>query len=81
MSNERKVFEKLDGDEQEVFDQDRLFNPFHDTRVLYGDRDTEVKAVLAGIDMEVGSCCCWRTALGPGSYFSIWLLHTIPRVG
>jgi hypothetical protein len=50
---ERKAFEKLSGEEKEYFDQDRLFNPFHDTRILYGDQHIGVSSVLAGIDVEV----------------------------
>ena len=53
LDTEKKRFEKLTEAEKEVFDQDRLFNPFHDTRILYGEMDAEVKAVLAGIDIEV----------------------------
>ncbi len=36
------------------YDMDRLFNPFADTRILFGDPATEVKRVIVGIDMEVG---------------------------
>ncbi|MDD2421471.1 MAG: NGG1p interacting factor NIF3 [Heliobacteriaceae bacterium] len=36
------------------FDQERLVNPFSDTRILWGDPEKEVKGVFVGIDMEVG---------------------------
>ena len=29
-------------------------NPYADTRILYGDPDTEVSSILVGIDLEVG---------------------------
>ena len=54
LENERKAFDDLKDAEKEEFDQERLFNPFADTRMLVGDPDQEVRRVLAGIDMEVG---------------------------
>ncbi len=53
LKKEREAFEKLDADEQESFDSERLTNPFADTRMLHGDPDTEVGSLMAGVDMEV----------------------------
>jgi len=50
----KKEFEELKEDQKKEFDLERLENPYSDTRLLYGDRDREVKRILAGIDMEVG---------------------------
>jgi len=52
LAGEKEKFEKLEEAEKEDFDQDRLFNPYADTRVLYGSAETEVKKVIVGIDME-----------------------------
>ena len=54
MEMEKQKFEKLCGDDKEFYDKDRLFNPFSDTRILFGDGDTEIKKVIVGIDMEIG---------------------------
>lgn len=54
LAEEREKYEKLDETEKKSYDQDRLFNPFADTRILYGDPEREVKKVLIGIDLEVG---------------------------
>jgi len=54
LEEEKEKFKSLKEDEKEYFDKDRLFNPFSDTRVLYGELNTEVKKVIVGIDMEVG---------------------------
>ena len=45
-------YEKLKGDDKKFFDTQRLANPFADTRILFGDPATEVKNVIAGIDVE-----------------------------
>jgi hypothetical protein len=50
---EKSRFEKLSAEDREAFDGDRLFNPFSDTRVLNGDPETEIRTVIAGIDMDV----------------------------
>ncbi|MGB4705115.1 MAG: NGG1p interacting factor NIF3 [Candidatus Saccharicenans sp.] len=52
LREERESFEKLSPAEKEIFDRDRLFNPFSDTRVLVGDPETEIRRILAGIDMD-----------------------------
>ncbi len=54
LAEENEAFGKLKDDALEFYDRDRLFNPFADTRILNGDREIEVRRVLAGIDMEVG---------------------------
>ena len=54
LKEEKEKHKKLEGEEAEYYDKDRLFNPFSDTRVLHGELNTEVKKVIAGIDMEVG---------------------------
>lgn len=50
---DKEGFEKLEADEKELFDGDKLWNPYSDTRLLYGDDDREVDGLLVGIDMEV----------------------------
>jgi len=54
LAEEREKYEKLDTDEREFFDVDRLFNPYSDTRILTGDPGTDVRRAIVGIDMEVG---------------------------
>lgn len=50
----QKMFEELKENEKNEFDREKLSNPYSDTRILYGDPETEVKTVLAGIDIEAG---------------------------
>ncbi len=54
LAKERRTYESLNDEAKGDFDADRLTNPYHDTRVLNGDGDVEVKAVMVGIDFEVG---------------------------
>ena len=52
LEQEKTNYDGLKDDEKKEFDQDRLFNPYGDTRVLYGDPELEVSRVLCGIDIE-----------------------------
>jgi len=50
----KKEYQGLKKQQREEFDLERLTNPYADTRILYGDKNSEVKKVLVGIDMEIG---------------------------
>jgi len=54
LAEEKEKYEKLEESEKVSYDLDRLFNPFADSRILWGDPEIEVKKVLVGIDLEVG---------------------------
>jgi putative NIF3 family GTP cyclohydrolase 1 type 2 len=49
----RKEYNKLKGRDKAAFDKESLKNPYSDTRILYGDPNTEVKTIIVGIDMEM----------------------------
>lgn len=50
----QKAAEELKKDEKKEFDLEKLSNPYSDTRILYGDPETEIRSVLVGVDIEVG---------------------------
>lgn len=50
----KEDFEALDDDKKKEFDQDKLTNPYADSKVLAGDLDREIKGLIIGVDMEVG---------------------------
>ncbi len=54
LADEKAKYDKLEPEDREFFDRDRLFNPFSDTRVLVGNPETEIKKAIIGIDMDVG---------------------------
>jgi len=47
-------YEELDKAEKNDFDEEKLKNPYSDTRILYGNKDKEINKVLVGIDIDVG---------------------------
>lgn len=54
LEQNRKEYEELKEEDKPYFDQEKLFNPFSDTRILNGAADVEVQRILVGIDMEIG---------------------------
>ncbi|MCK4809353.1 MAG: NGG1p interacting factor NIF3 [Candidatus Omnitrophica bacterium] len=52
LKEKKRSFERLEKKEKEFFDRDSLFNPFSDTRILWGDPDKEIKSMIVGIDVE-----------------------------
>ncbi len=50
----KEEYEELEGRDKEVFDEQRMKNPFQDSRLLYGDPQTEVEKVMVGINIDTG---------------------------
>ncbi len=49
----QQKYQQLDAKAKGKFDQDRLTNPYADTRILHGDPQTEVKSIMLGVDIDV----------------------------
>jgi len=52
-----------------------LVNPYSDTRILFGDPETEVKSVLVGIDLEVGEVLLAESLRAKGLSVDLLLAH------
>jgi len=52
LKKENAAFDKLKKTEKEYYDNDRLTNPFTDTRILNGTGKENVKKVMIGIDID-----------------------------
>ena len=52
LAREEKKFQKLSKEEQEVFDSEKLKNPYSDSRILFGSPASEIKKIAVGIDLE-----------------------------
>jgi len=49
---QKKSYLKLEKEKKELYDKEKLTNPYADTRFHFGDPDTKVKTILAGIEIE-----------------------------
>src|SRR3989338_3874435 len=43
---------KLEGKEKELFDEERTWNPYSDSRILFGTGEEDVTHLIVGIDIE-----------------------------
>ena len=48
----KKKYNKLDKDSKKEFDQEKLTNPYSDTRILVDNNKKQIKKILTGIDIE-----------------------------
>jgi hypothetical protein len=71
----QKDFDKLAEDERWEFDTECLVNPYSDTRILYGDPETEVSTILVGIDLEVGEVLLADRLRAKGRPVDLMLAH------
>ena len=53
LAEARKEYKKLSKSERWEFDEERLWNPYDDSRILNNPGDPEVKKVFAGINIDV----------------------------
>ncbi len=51
LTREQKRYRRLRGTPREIFDKERLTNPYADTRILFGDLKKRIKKVLVGVDI------------------------------
>jgi len=52
LKKNKKNFDRLDKKGKELFDQDGLFNPFADTRILNGDLTKKIEVEAMGEILE-----------------------------
>ncbi len=52
LDEEKTKHKGLKPKEAEYYDADRLFNPYADSRLLNGNPETNIRRIIAGIDME-----------------------------
>lgn len=45
-------YKKLEGKEKEMFDEERTWNPYSDSRIINGTGDEEIQRMMVGIDIE-----------------------------
>lgn len=75
LEREKKSFESLKKAGREYYEREKLSNPYADTRLLYGERDREVKRMLVGVDMEIGEIILAHTLSNSGKKVDMVFAH------
>lgn len=52
LKKQKEKAAKLEGQEKEFFDEERLWNPYGDSRIICGTGEEDVKTLMVGIDIE-----------------------------
>jgi putative NIF3 family GTP cyclohydrolase 1 type 2 len=68
-------YDALSSEKKEVYDTESLTNPYYDSRIIYGDINTEVKAVIAGIDIETQELLLAKNLLNIGTKIDLVIAH------
>jgi len=71
----RKKYEELKGDDKDEFDVEQLTNPYSDSRISFGDDDTEVNRVLVGVDIDVSEILLAKELERQGTKIDLILSH------
>jgi len=75
LSQTEKSYKQLKKDEKELFDKEKLTNPYSDTRILCGNLNMEVNEILIGIDLEVGEVLLADRLNQKGKKINLLLAH------
>jgi hypothetical protein len=71
----REKYDLLSPREQKNYDVESLENPYYDSRILYGDKNTEVKNVMVGIDIESSEIVLARQLINSGTKIDLIVAH------
>lgn len=71
----KEEYESLSKEKKEFFDIESLTNPYHDSRIINGDNDLEVKTVMVGIDMETPELLLAKQLINSGKKIDLVISH------
>ena len=75
MTRIKARYEHLSQRHKREFDRERLVNPYADTRILNGDPETDIKTILAGIDIATGELLLADRLRGKGERIDLVMSH------
>lgn len=70
----KKVYSKLDPEDRKKFDQDKLWNPYLDSRI-FGKPELEIKKALVGIDFDTSEALLADRLNEKGANIDLLLFH------
>ena len=75
LRDRKKKFDGMTQKEKASFDEESLKNPYGDSRVLHQVRDTEIKRILVGIDLEAPEVILAEMLANKGKKIDLLLAH------
>ena len=71
----KEKYEALPADEKEFFDEEKLKNPYSDTRILFGDRNKKIERAMVGIDADAGELLIARYFSDHNKPIDLYISH------
>jgi hypothetical protein len=71
----KEEYNALSDKKKENYDVESLTNPYYDSRILYGDEDTEVNTVMVGIDIETQELLLAKHLMNFGTKIDLVVAH------
>jgi putative NIF3 family GTP cyclohydrolase 1 type 2 len=71
----KQDYDALSEDKKEKFDLESLGNPYYDSRILNGRKETEVKTVMVGIDIETPEILLAKQLINSGKKIDLLIAH------
>ncbi|MDR3092495.1 MAG: hypothetical protein LBU33_01105 [Endomicrobium sp.] len=75
LSKRKEEYDALSGKKKENYDMESLTNPYYDSRILYGDENTEVRIVMVGIDIESQELLLAKQLMNSGIEIDLVIAH------
>jgi len=72
----KEKYDELSKEEKKDFDEEKLRNPYSDTRILFGDESKKIKRIMAGIDVDAGELMIAKyLSQNSGKEIDLYLSH------
>jgi len=71
----KKKYEVLSSKEKKNYDIESLINPYYDSRILYGDENSEIRTIMVGIDIEVQELLLAKYLINSGTKVDLVIAH------
>jgi hypothetical protein len=68
-------YDALSYEKKEIYDVESLTNPYYDSRIIYGDINTEAKTVMVGIDIETQELLLAKNLLNAETKIDLVIAH------
>ena len=71
----KEKYAKFSKEEKSEFDEEKLKNPYSDTRVLCGDLNKQMKRIMVGIDVDAGELMVAKYLSDSGRPINLYISH------
>lgn len=75
LRQEKEKAKKLEGIEKELFDEERTWNPYLDSRILNGTGEEDIHSLMVGIDIETPELLLANVLRASGKHIDAVMVH------